>query len=108
MKKRQSLLRKLHQFLILRNMKEAFIVCRIDDYNLQPNQRGGFGPGAGQYLGKGGMLWPTEEKAVLASQWVLNQPDHKNKGHIYGVFKLTAIVEEKEPVIPAAIVTHVA
>lgn len=99
--------KKAAPFLEQRDMSEAFIVCRIDDYNTEPNLRGGFSPGQGQYLGKGGMLWPNEDKALIAASWVLNQPEHKDKGRVYGVFKMVAIVQSAEPVIPKAVVTKV-
>lgn len=81
-------MRKLHHILKERQMKEAYIVHRVDDYANTPNQHGGFLPLV--YMGgRNGCLWPTYERAVKAAQWVqAKSPDHK-----YGVFKMVAIVE---------------
>lgn len=106
--KQKLKLQPKHPFFTDRVMAAAYIVCRVDDYGVIANQRGGFGPGQGQYMGKGGMLWPTEELATKAAQWVINQPEHKGQERAYGVFKLVAIVEESTPIAPPTIVTKVA
>lgn len=89
MKTRRAV-KKVHPFLKERKVKELFIVVRVDDYSTHPNQRGGFPPGLGQYLGKGGMLWPDEAKAQAAAAWVLSKPENKDK--TYAVCKVVTLV----------------
>jgi hypothetical protein len=86
--------KKLHSFLKDREVKEFFIVCRIDDYSIMSNNRGGFCPSRGEYLGKGGYLWPTQQKAEEAAKYVLQKPE--NLGKQFGVFKLVGIVEQAD------------
>lgn len=78
-----------HPFLKEREVKELYIVCRVDDYDTTPNHRGGFSPATGEYLRKGGYLWPNQEKAEGAAKHVVQeQPDN-----VYGIFKLVSTVE---------------
>jgi len=63
-----------HPFLKERQVKELYIVQRIDDYASVPNHRGGFSPQA--YMGgRGGFLWKEFDSAAAAAKFVLNNRD---------------------------------
>lgn len=78
-----------HPFLKERQVKELFIVCRVDDYDTSTNHRGGFSPAQSEYLRKGGYLWPNQERAESAAKHVVQE----QPAHTYGIFKLVSTVE---------------
>lgn len=78
----------MHKFLKDRKAKEFYIVCRIDDYHNNPNERGGFSPRV-DYGNKGGYLWPTAKLAKDAAVYMIQ----KFPTQTYGVMKLVFIAE---------------
>ncbi len=89
-----------HPFMRERDLKEGYVVMRVDDYYNQHvgGDRGGFmTPNYGQ---KGGILWPNYQMAENAAKHMVQKhPDHK-----YAVFKMISIVEAHQPVTVSKVV----
>lgn len=81
---------KKHYFFKDRSITEGYIVSRIDDFYTTPDSNGGFH--TAMYLGKGGLLRPSAEKAIAAATYVLNKKEVA-PGTLFGVCKIVAIVQ---------------
>lgn len=83
-------MRKKHQWFQERGVQAAFIVLRLDNYNTGTADRGQFYPAVRNFGDENKAIWPTRELALHAAEWAT-----KKFGGVYGVFQITAIVEQK-------------
>ena len=88
-----------HALFLDRDAKEFYIVTRIDDHLNVANKYGGFPPMVNGNFYKG-CLWPTFEGAVHAAKWA----HERNPTATFGVFKLRALVEQRESPVAVRLV----
>lgn len=86
--KDQQYMKIIHEWVADRDIHEPHIVLRIDDYCMNPEQRGQFYPVNERRDDNQKAIWPNRELAIAAARWAVKQ-----FGHQYGVFKMTTIVE---------------
>ncbi len=86
-----------HAFLTEHSITEAHVVVCLSTYKNETNQFGGFKRvyNSHQIYDGPGHLWPDRERAVGAAKWAID----KRPNMVYGVFKLTDIIEASTPPI---------
>jgi hypothetical protein len=88
-----------HEWIASRDMDSPHLVLRIDDYSMLSLQRGQFVPNCPRSDDSQKAIWPNAELAHHAAEWAA-----KKFGHVYGVFQMTAIVEQKEPPLQTTLI----
>lgn len=81
-------LKIIHPWIADREIHEAHIVLRIDDYSTMSSDRGQFYPAVERTDDKMKAIWSSRQKAIDAATWAAQK-----FGRQYGVFKMVAIVE---------------
>jgi hypothetical protein len=82
---------KKHKFLLDRKIPGAWLVLRIDDYNIGTAARGQFYPETNRLDDTQKAIWGSESDALAAAAWAT-----RTYGHEYGVFKMTHVVGRTE------------
>lgn len=90
-----------HPFLRERDAEGMWLVIRLDLYNVAKAARGQYYPSRvdDADLPSNKALWPTGEQARLAAEWAA-----KEFGHVYGVFRMTQVVEREQPPVRVSVV----